>query len=197
MTDPRFTQSTYVIRRKVLKLVGGAFHVFDASGAVVMYSEMKAFKLREDIRIFAGEDMHAELVRINARQIIDFSAAYDVVESQTGRKIGALKRKGLKSMVRDSWIIMDAADTDVGRVLESSAGLAILRRLLGNLGSIVAPQKYDIEAGGRTIGTGQQNRNPFVYTVKVELQPDAGTALDPRLVIAAALLLAAIEGKQR
>ncbi|MFA5890166.1 MAG: hypothetical protein WDA27_04310 [Actinomycetota bacterium] len=196
MTDSRFAQSTYVIRRKVLKLVGGAFHVFDASGTVIMYSQMKAFKLREDIRLFTAEDMQTELLRIQARQIIDFSAAYDVVDSQTGEKIGALKRKGLKSIVRDHWIIMDAVDGEVGGVLEDSAGLAILRRLIGGLGSVVAPQKYHFDVGGRSVGTGSQSRNPFVYKVRIDLEPGAGGALDPRLAIATGLLLAAIEGKQ-
>lgn len=197
MTDPRFSQSTYLIRRKVLKLVGGAFHIFDASGTVVMYSRMKAFTLREDIRLFTSEDMQTELLRIQARQIIDFSAAYDVIDSQTGEKIGALKRKGLKSLVRDHWIVMDAADTEVGGVLENSAGLAILRRFTGSLGSVLAPQQYHFEVGGQTVANGSQNRNPFVYKVRIDLEPGSGRALDPRLVLAAGILLAAIEGKQR
>ncbi|NIA15532.1 MAG: hypothetical protein GWP08_15830 [Nitrospiraceae bacterium] len=56
--------------------------------------------------------MQTELLCIQARSILDFSAAYDVVDSTTGEKAGALKRKGLKSILRDAWIIMDADDRE-------------------------------------------------------------------------------------
>ena len=45
--------------------------------------------------------MQVELLSIQARQIIDFSAAYDVYDGSTGSKVGALKRKGMKSILRD------------------------------------------------------------------------------------------------
>ncbi|MBI4728652.1 MAG: hypothetical protein HY775_04020 [Acidobacteria bacterium] len=194
--DARFGHQTYTVRRKVLKLVGGAFHVFDPAGNVVFYSRMKAFKLREDIRLYTGEDMQTEVLRIGTRQILDFAAAYDVIDSQTGEKVGALKRKGLKSLVRDHWIVMDAADREVGAVLEDSVGLAVLRRLLGLWASLVAPQRYHVEIGSRAVGTGVQNRNPFVYKVTLDFSPDTGGVLDRRLGLAAGILLAAIEGKQ-
>ena len=187
---------TYKVRRKVLKLVGGAFHIFDPAGNVVFYSQMKAWKLREDIRLFTGEDMQTEVLRIAARQIIDFGAAYDVVDSASGQKIGALKRKGLKSIVGDHWIIMDAGDTEIGSIQEDSTGLAILRRLFGLWATLIAPQKYHFEIGGQTVAYGQQNRNPFVYIVTLDFSPDTSGALDRRLGIASGLLLAAIEGKQ-
>jgi hypothetical protein len=194
--DPRFESTTYLIRRKVLKLAGGAFHVFDAAGNLVFYSQQKAFKMREDIRVFTGEDMQTEVLRIAARQIMDFGAAYDVVDSTNGEKVGALKRRGLKSIVRDKWILMDAEDAEIGTVEEDSAGLAILRRLLGEFAVIFAPQRYHFEVGGQPVGYGQQNRNPFVYTVQLDFSADTAGALDRRLGVATGLLLAAVEGKQ-
>lgn len=196
MVDERFGHRTYTIRRKVLKLVGGAFHVFDAAGNVVFYSRMKAFKLREDIRLYTGEDMQTEVLSIQARQIIDFAAAYDVVDSRTGEKVGALRRKGLQSIVRDRWILMDAADGAIGEVLEDSVGLALLRRFFGAFATVFVPQRYHFEVGGRSAATGVQNRNPFVYTVTLQFAAQADGGLDQRLGLAAAILLAAIEGKQ-
>ncbi len=194
--DERFAGTTYKVRRKVLKLVGGAFHVFDPAGNVVFYSQMKGWKLREDIRLFTGEDMQTEILRIAARQIIDFSAAYDVVDTATNAKVGAFKRKGLKSIVRDHWIVMDPGDNEIGTIQEDSTGLAILRRLFGVWATLIAPQKYHMEIGGQTVATGQQNRNPFVYIVDLDFSPDTTGVFDRRLGIAAGLLLAAIEGKQ-
>ena len=115
-----FQQTNYLVRKKILKMVGAAFHIYDPSGNVAFYSKQKAFKLKEDIRVYTGEDMQTEVLTILARQIIDFSAAYDVVDPTTNVKVGALKRKGMKSIVRDEWIIMDAQDREIGLIQEDS-----------------------------------------------------------------------------
>ena len=102
-----FSHNKYLIRRKVFKVLGAAFHIYDPEGRLAFYSRMKAFKLKEDIRLYTDESMQTEVLTIKARQIIDFSAAYDVVDSLTGEKAGALKRKGMKSIFKDEWIIMN------------------------------------------------------------------------------------------
>jgi len=187
-----FQFSKYLVRRKVLKLVGGAFHVFGPNGEVVLYSQMKAFKLREDIRIYTGEDMQAEVLTINARQILDISATYDVKDSTTGEKIGVLQRKGLKSILKDEWVIMDANENQMGTIKEDNMALALIRRFLTNL----IPQKYTGEVNGRAACTLKQNFNPFVMKIEVDFSQDAGGLLDRRLGLAAAILLCAVEGKQ-
>ena len=121
-----FHHDSYLVRRKVLKFFGGAFHIYDPNGEVAFYSKMKAFKLKEDIRLYTGEDMQTEILTILARQIIDISAAYDVIDATTGAKVGALKRRGLKSILKDEWIIMDAEDREIGLIKEDSAFLALV-----------------------------------------------------------------------
>jgi uncharacterized protein YxjI len=192
MTD-RFEHSTYLVRRKILKLFGAAFHIYDPQGNVVFYSKLKAFKLKEDIRIYTGEDMQEEVLVIKARKILDFSSAYDVVDPNTNEKVGVLKRKGLKSILKDEWILMDANDQDIGRIKEDSTALALLRRFL--TGSLI-PQKYYGDIGGTQVCTFKQNFNPFVTKINLDFSPDTNNLLDRRLGIAAAVLLTAIEGKQ-
>lgn len=191
-----FGANRYLVRRKVLKLAGGAFHVYDETGAVVAYSEQKAFKLKEDIRIFADETKTAELLSIQARQVLDWSAAYDVTDSTTGEKVGALRRCGGKSILRDEWKFLDAEEREIGTLIEDSMGLALLRRLLTNL----VPQRYDVFMPDVTTGTKvanlDQNFNPFVYKLDVDFSFDQAGRFDHRLGIAAAILLAAVEGKE-
>jgi uncharacterized protein YxjI len=86
----RFGHSQYLIRRQVLKLFGGAFRVYDPSGELVLFADLKAFRLREDISVYADEAKLTEILTIKARQIIDFSAAYDVVDVTKREKVGAL-----------------------------------------------------------------------------------------------------------
>jgi uncharacterized protein YxjI len=188
----RFQHQTYVIRRKVLKLVGGAFHVYDAQGQVLFYSELKAFKLKEDIRLYSGEDKRQELLTIKARQIIDIAATYDVVDAATGQKVGALKRRGLKSVLRDEWDILDAGDRVIGKIQEESMFVALLRRFLSNL----IPQHFKAEMNGVQVASYDQNFNPFVLRLTVDLSRDPGKKFDRRLALGAGILLCAIEGRQ-
>ncbi|MCD5397687.1 hypothetical protein LR003_01970 [candidate division NPL-UPA2 bacterium] len=187
-----FTHDSYLIRRKIFKLFGAAFHIFDPNGKVVFYSKMKAFKLKEDIRLYTGEDMHTEVLTIQARQIIDFAATYDVFDPTTNTKVGALKRKGLKSIFKDEWIIMDTEDREIGYIKEDSALLALIRRFLTNL----IPQKYHGELNGEQVCIFKQNFNPFVVKINLDFSMDEKDLLDRRLGIAGAVLLCAIEGKQ-
>lgn len=126
--ESRLTQPTYVIRRKVFKLLGAAFQIYDGANHEILYSEQKAFKLREDIRLYGDEGRSEELLHIQARSIVDFSAAYDVVDVARGERVGALKRRGFTSLVRDEWIVTDADDRDVARIQEQSLPLALARR---------------------------------------------------------------------
>lgn len=188
----RFAYSTYLIRRKVFKLAGGAFHIFDPQGQLLMYSHMKAFKLKEDIRLFTGEDMREELLAIHARTVLDISATYDVTDSTTGQAVGALRRKGMRSLLRDEWLLLDTTDREVGLIREDSLGKALLRRFLTNL----VPQSFEAEMAGHKVATFRQNFNPFVLKLTVDFTPDQTRALDRRLGLSAAILLCAIEGRQ-
>jgi uncharacterized protein YxjI len=192
MVPSRFEYSSYLLRRKVFKLLGGAFHIYNPQGEVVFYAKMKAFKLKEDIRLYTGEDMQGEVLAIRARKIIDFSAAYDVFDSSTNQKVGALKRKGFKSIIRDEWILMDASDREIGLIQEDSTALALVRRFLTNL----VPQSYQGTVNGLPVCTFKQKFNPFVFKVTIDFSPDFNRQLDRRLGIAAGLLLSAVEGRQ-
>jgi hypothetical protein len=158
-----------------------------------MFSEQKMFKLREDIRVFADENKSQEVLQIKARQIIDFSAAYDVVDSAYNQKVGALRRKGMKSILRDEWEVLDANDQVIGFLFEDSMGRAMLRRLL--LGSLL-PQDYDLTVREQRVADFKQRFNPFRYELDVDFSLDPAKALDRRVGLAAGILLAAIEGRQ-
>lgn len=187
-----YAHTSFTVRRKVFKIFGAAFHIYDPQGNVAFYSSLKAFKLREEIRLFASEAMQEELLSIRARQILDIAAVYDVVDSRTGEKVGAVKRKGLKSILKDEWILMDTADNEIGMITEDSMALALVRRFLTNL----IPQTFQGTVNGKDVCVFKQNFNPFVLKVNLDFSPDKTGELDRRLGIAAAVLLCAIEGRQ-
>ena len=187
-----FQHNQYLLKRQVFALAG-KFRVYDPAENLVLFSEQKMFRLREDIRVYSDESKSQELLTIQARQIIDFSAAYDVMDATTGEKVGVLRRKGWRSLLRDEWEVLDASDQLRGLLFEDSVGLALLRRLL--LGSLL-PQNYDITFGETRVADLRQRFNLFRYELDLDFSMDPTRMLDRRLGLAAGILLATIEGKQ-
>jgi uncharacterized protein YxjI len=190
--NPIFQFPTYLLKRQAIALTG-KFRVYDPAGRLVMFSEQKMFRLREDIRVYDSEDKSREVLSIKARQIMDFSAAYDVVDTEMNQKVGVLRRKGLRSILRDEWEVLDANDRLIGQLFEDSIPLALLRRLV--LGSWL-PQNYDLTVGETRVADLKQNFNLFRYELNLDFSMDTINRLDRRVGIAASILLAAVEGKQ-
>lgn len=188
-----FLYDRYLLKRQVFALTG-RLRFYNPQEQLVFYVEQKMFRLREDIRVYSDESKSQELLLIQARQIIDFNAAYDVVDPAYNQKIGALRRKGWRSMTRDEWEVLDVNDQVVGMLFEDSVGQALLRRLL--LGTLL-PQNYDMTLGGARVADLRQRFNFFAYQMDIDFSMDTSRQLDRRLGIAAAILLAVIEGKQQ
>ena len=77
--NPVFQYSQYQIKRQVFALTG-KLRFYAPDGRLVLFAEQKMFRLREDIRLFSDEAKSQELLLIKARQIIDWAAAYDVLD---------------------------------------------------------------------------------------------------------------------
>ena len=191
--NPVFQYPQYLLKRQVLALTG-RLRLYSPQGDLALYVEQKMFRLREDIRVYGDESKSQELLLIKARNIIDFSAAYDVVDAPYNQKVGTLRRRGLRSMFRDEWEVLDVNDQPIGQLFEDSVGRAMLRRFV--LGSFL-PQDYDMTVGETRVADLRQQFNLFAYRMDLDFSMDSAGLLDRRLGIAAAILLAIIEGKQR
>ena len=66
--SPKQGDFDFYIRRKVLKIFGGSFHVYDSRDNLVFFSSQKAFKLKEDIRVFSDESMSEVSLRGQASE---------------------------------------------------------------------------------------------------------------------------------
>ncbi len=182
-----------MLKRQILALTG-TFRIYDPSGNLLLFSQQKMFRLRDDIRVYGDEAKSQVLLMIKSRQILDFSAAFDVIDSAANQKVGVLRRKGWRSLVRDEWEVLDANDTAIGLLYEDSLQLALLRRFL--LGRLL-PQNYDVTLGAERVASLRQRFNPFAYQLDLDFSMDVAHRFDRRLGIAAGILLAAIEGKQK
>lgn len=182
----------YELRRKFFSPIHTDFFVHGPAGNIVLYGRKKGFRLKEDIRLYADPGLQTELLSIGARSMIDFSGSYDIIDSRERRTIGLLRRKGLRSILRDEWHILDPGERPLAIVQEDSAGKALLRRFLTNL----IPQSFHIMMNGSPVAEIHQHFNPFRLRLAIDFHLDSRRALDRRIGLAAAVLLGTIEGRQ-
>ena len=191
----RLSFPRYQLRQKFFKIFGEAFHIFDPEGKVVLYSKLKALKIREDIRVYSDESMAEELLRITTKSIFDIAGTYEVIDSLDGSRVGALRRKAMKSIVKDEWLILDETGQEIGKIAEDSMMMALLRR--GHEGlAMIFPQRFHATIDDQPVAHFQQNFNPFIKKIDLDFTMDQQGLLDRRLGLAAAILLCAIEGRQ-
>jgi uncharacterized protein YxjI len=190
--DMAFQYDRYLLKKQVFAFTG-ILRIYNPQDQMVLYCQQKFLKLKEDIRIYSDETKNQELLNIQARQILDFSAYYDVFDSLYTNKIGGLRRKGFRSLLQDEWEVMDPQDQLIGVLKEDSLNQALLRRFL--LGRLL-PQNYDLNLGPERVADYRQRFHLFRYELDVDFQMDTGKKLDHRLGLAAAILLAIIEGRQ-
>lgn len=166
--------------------------MYDGFGNLLFYSKQKAFRLREDFRIYSDERQLEELLTIKTPQILDIGATYHVQDATTGEAVGAVRRKGIKSILKDEWILLTNEGQEVGKLTESSVARAILSRLIN-----LIPQNYIIvSADGRKIAEIRQHFNPFILKFSMTIvEPEP--SIDRRLLVSAGILLAGIERRQR
>ena len=187
------TAASFTIRRKVLVLFGAQFHIYSDQGALLGYCRQKAFKLKEDIRIYTDESMQVEKLVIQARSIIDWSASYDVVLADGQERLGTLQRKGMASLFRDSWQVTGPDGEAVGGILEDTGMLSFVRRI-SDFGNLI-PQKFRLRgSAGGDLASFRTHFNPFIHRMTVEIDPECD--VNPWLVLAAGVLLMAVEGRQ-
>ena len=193
-------------RRKFWKLVGAEISVMDESAtSEVAVIKMKAWKLKEDVRLFPDRDFAegTELLRIHARSIIDIGATYDVFIGKSTELSFSLRRKGLRSIfVRDKWLILDKTGSQTAELNETSSGLALFRRyieIIPYLGPVVAiclsfiKQTYEIQDISNACQAKiTHQRNPFIVKMQLD-QTMSSLNYDPLIGLSATAMLCVVD----
>ncbi|MDB4959141.1 MAG: hypothetical protein JWO36_6710 [Myxococcales bacterium] len=180
------TQSHYIIKRRFWSFFERIFRVWTADGQLIMYIAHPLLKLREEFMVYADEAKTRPMLRVKSKQVIAINFSYEVLDAATGEVLGAVQKKGLKSIIRDKFIIFDAAGAEIGYAEEQ--GASILRRIFPWLTS-----KHAIFVGGQRVAWIQQKFRFFNKEFSVDTQP---SPLDPRFVLAVALLALMAEARR-
>ncbi|HEX2685977.1 MAG TPA: hypothetical protein VHN14_05140 [Kofleriaceae bacterium] len=180
------TQSHYIIRRRFWSVFERVFRVFTGDGQLIMYIQHPLLALREEFMIYADEAKTRPLLKVKSRQVIAINFSYEISDAQTGELLGSVQKKGLRSIVRDKFLILDPGGAEIGYAEEQGASL--LRRLFPLLTS-----KHAIFAGGHQVAFIRQRFRWFTKEFTVDTQP---SSLDPRFVLAVALLALIAEARR-
>jgi uncharacterized protein YxjI len=183
MANP-FSFDTYQIKRPWPTFLGRNFEVYDPSMNLRMFVQHKLLTFKDEWNIFTDKGMAASLVRVKAREAIAMNVTTDVMDAMSGQIVGTVRSKGMKSIVRDTWEVLDPAGNVVGELIEDSNGL--LRRMLPSFfGMPIMPGKWHLAINGQVAMEVTEQRVFFGKTFHVKI--NRGVA-DARFSIGCALL---------
>lgn len=106
--------------------------VTDASGETVCYVKQKLFKLKEAVNVFRDESQQVLLCQIKADRVIDFSANYHFYDAG-GEALGGLRRKGMRSLWRAHYELLDEHDQHLATIQEENPMTKVVDSLLGEV----------------------------------------------------------------
>jgi uncharacterized protein YxjI len=176
---PAFSHQHYKVTRPWLSFLGRKFYVYSPDGALAAYVKKPVFKLKQEFTIFADEGERQPVLTVRQRQLIGLNIAHDVFDSASGQKVGTIRNKGLKSIIRDEWELLDASDQVVGMMQED--GAALLRRFFP-----ILTGKWHVELSGQPVAHVRQNFKFFAKEFELDLSSGQGR-IDTRFAIACAL----------
>ena len=180
------TQSRYRIKRRFWSVFERVFRVFTHDGQLMMLVKHPVLRLREEFTVYADEGQTRPLLLVKSRQMVAINYAYEVTDLERNQVLGAVQKRGLKSIVRDKFLILDPDGNEIGYLEEQ--GASILRRFLPILTS-----KHAVFVNGQQVAYIRQMFRFFTKEFVVDLVPGAA---DPRFVLACALLALISEARR-
>ena len=108
------------------------FNISDKNGNSLAYVRQKLFKLKEDVVVYNNESRTQENFRIRANQWIDFNASYAITD-HTGKNLGKIARKGMRSIWKATYFILDAFDNQKYKVQEENAWVKIIDGIVSDI----------------------------------------------------------------
>ncbi len=144
---------------------------------------------KADISIYADQSKQKEVLIVKTKEFIDFSAHYDIFDPIRNIKIGAVRRKKIKFLGKDEWVIMNKDDMSIGLAKEYRTALGLLFKYSRPMWY---KPKYILSISELQIGTFKKHRSYFGLKTSLDFSQDVSNLLDRRMGIAIALLLCGI-----
>lgn len=135
---------------------GPQVRLTDKFGQTSMFIKQKALALKESVRVCADESQRQVLFEIAADRVIDFNANYSITDS-VGKKVGVVRRQGMRSFWKLTYSITDSDGNEVGLIHEENPWTKVADGLLNRIplvgwvfGLFVNPA-YLVELNNKTV----------------------------------------------
>ena len=112
--------------------ISSYIRVVDATGKLVSYAKQRAFRLKEDVTIYADETQTRPLYHIKADQIFDIGATYRV-STADGRPLGAVRQRGMRTLWSATYDILDETGSAIGLIHEQDPWVKVIDGLIGGI----------------------------------------------------------------
>lgn len=182
------------IRMKLLT-IAPQFYMEYPSGKTAAYLKQRAFKLKEDIKVFEDDSQKRLLHSIKADRILDFGATYHFHSAQQGI-MGYTKQHGIKSMWRTHFDI--GSDDGIlysiqqeNPIIEVVESLLSMVPLLGPIltifsGYVLNPTYVVKTVDDRPVA--RMTRKPAFFEGKFELRKEADLSPEQQELIILSML---------
>lgn len=108
------------------------FTIKDRNGASLAYVRSKIFKLKDSVQVFKDTSKKEVIYNINANQWIDFNASFKITEPN-GDTIGRIARKGMRSIWKSTYNVMDKQDQQLFTITEENAWTKFWDNMVGEI----------------------------------------------------------------
>jgi hypothetical protein len=194
--------SAFEVRQR-FKLSTNVYEV-RADGVLVAWARQKIMAVRERIEVWTDESKGELLCAVQARKKLDVHGGFDVTDG-AGAQLAVLRKQFRQSLLRSTWTIETPAGEPLATVTESSAAVALVRRvkafvdLIPFIGWLLAliPLPYHftwLAPDGSRIGS--YDRVLGVRELyRLDVTGDPQHRIDRRVVIALAICLDALQSR--
>jgi uncharacterized protein YxjI len=173
----------------------------DADGKLQFYVRQKLLKFKEAVEVFADEGQSRLLYTINADRVIDWSANYAIADA-SGKKLGVIARKGMRSLWRAEYHIQTAAgvryvvreENPWAKVMD---GLFSEIPVIGILTGYVFHPAYRITRENQDGVVMRAEKQPAFFEGKYRVEAPSKLAPDDEAVLSMGLVMLLLLERQR
>ncbi|WP_313190058.1 hypothetical protein [Sphingobacterium sp.] len=108
------------------------FSAKDANGNSIYYVREKIFSWRDIIMVYRDESKAELLYELRSNKLIDFQQTFTITD-RTGKVIGKVRRKSIKSLWRSTFNLMDPNDVQDHTIKEKNPWVKFWDGLFGEL----------------------------------------------------------------
>ncbi len=112
--------------------ISSYIRVVDATGQLISYAKQRAFRLKEDVTIYADEEQTRPLYHVKADRMIDIGATY-AISAGDGRPMGAQRQRGMRTLWSATYDIVDDNGSAVGLIHEQDPWVKVIDGLIGSI----------------------------------------------------------------